>query len=322
MANKSDLKNTTSGTVAAYFTSGQDAQAAITDLLDNGFSAGDVGAAFHSGRQVGGLRGEGSGVGDDRNAGDLETRSSSGTVSAAAGVAGPASSSSAVTPAGLQTGAGTITSGAGRPGPIPGSEIPSSLPTKIPSTLPSDAEATAGERARADATYYPGTGGIHDKRQEQDESWWNKLKHVFGGENTGEGAPRRREAVSDKSSVNFGTGEGHLGVYPDSDYAYSSHAFESVFAGMGVPGDRARYLSSQIGRGGAIVTVNAGARVAQAEGIFERHNGEIRYETAVVIHAESGASESARVEIFGQVQQVYSDYEQPESGVAERRKVS
>jgi hypothetical protein len=327
MANESKRKNTAQGTIAAYFTNGHDAQEAITDLLDNGFSASDVGAAFHSGgSQVGGVRGAGSGVADDRDAGDLQARSSSGTVSAAA-VAGPASSSGAVTPAGLQTGAGTITTGAGRPGPIPGSEIPSSLPTKIPSTLPSEAEMAATERARADATYYPGTGGIHDTRREEGESWWDKLKHIFSGESTTAGVQRRREAVSDKSSVNFGTGEGHLGVYPG--YAYSSQAFESVFAGMGVPVDRARYLSSQIGRGGAIVTVNAGARVAEAEGILERHDGEIRYETAVVIHAESGASESARVEIFGQVERAYPgyagpDYAQPNSGVVGvgRRKVS
>lgn len=317
MTNEIGLKNAMEGTVAAYFTSGQDAHLAITELLDNGFSTADVGAAFHSG------------ISEGRIAGSTETNlnvrsTGSGTVGTAAAVAGPASNTGAVTPAGLQTGGGTITSGAGRPGPIPGSDIPNSLPTEIPSALPTAADVRA-ERAQADAKYYPGTGGIHETRHEEDESWWTKLKHIFSSDSSEGTRGSRREVVADKSSTNFGTGEGHLGVYPEQGYPYSVDAFESVFAGMGVPQERAHYLSGQIDRGGAIVTVVAGNQVAKAERILERNHGEIRYETGTVERGEvwqDGAP--ARVEIFGRVQRAYPGYSRP-GGVAsevERRRVS
>ncbi len=313
MTNEIGLKNTADGTVAAYFRSGQDAHLAITELLDNGFSAGDVGAAFHSGISEGRIAGSAEA--------DLNVRSTgSGTVGSAAAIAGPASNTGAVTPAGLQTGGGTITSGAGRPGPIPGSDIPGSLPTEIPSSLPTAADVRT-ERAQTDAQYYPGTGGIHETHHEEDESWWTKLKHIFSSDSSEGTRVGRREAVADKSSTNFGTGEGHLGVYPEQGYLYSGDAFESVFAGMGVPQERAHYLSGQIGRGGAIVTVTAGAQVAKAEQILERHHGEIRYEAGTVERGEvwqDGAP--ARVQIFGRVQRAYPGSSRPGGVVPEMEK--
>lgn len=328
-----DWKNQEKGVIVAYFADGEDAHLAITELLDSGFSAGDIGAVFHSGRASVSASATGEAVNDVK----IRSTVSPGTAGSGSGISGAASDTSAVTPAGLSTGAGTATSGASRPGPIPGGEIPGDLPTNIPSTLRSEAEVAA-QPARAS---YAATGSVRNPvvrntvRHDEGGSWWDRLKHVFGGESAEEKARERREAVADKSSTNFGTGEGHLGVYPEYDYAYSSSAFESAFAGMGLSPERARYLSGQIGRRGAIVTVSAGSRSALAEQILERNNGErnngqIRYEAGSVVSEDAGQKgEPVRVEIFGEVQRIYPRYVGPGTARAgsaapevERRKVS
>ena len=293
------------GTVAAYFTNGEDAHRAITDLLEQGYGSREIGAAFHSGESsLQASPSSTSGLG--KNDSPTRSASRSGTT-----VAGAESDTNAVTPSGLSTGGGTVISGAASPGPIPGSDLPSNLPKQVPNELVSD----AGRGGAATSKSVPATGGFHETRQH--ESWWTKLKHIFGGESTD--ATTRREPVSE-SSLNYGTGEGHLGTYENRDYSYSGSAFESSFSGMGIPRQHAQRISRELGRGGAVVTVSAGSRSADAEKIMERNHGAIRYEM------ESNAQESAwdagnqneRVEIFGEIHRVYRGYV-PEEEVRERK---
>jgi hypothetical protein len=291
-------------TVIGYFSDGEDAYRAINDLLGEGFRPSEIGAAFQS---------PGAAFEWDSNtAVDQEIRPAVGPNAPGAGstASGAASDSSAVTPAGLSTGGGTVTSGAERPGPIPGGEIPSGLPHSIPSTIPSTLHSSLPHQGMAQtANAYPATGGIHEAHKVS--GWWEKLTHVFGDENTSE--HNRRRTVADKTS-SFGTGEGHPAAYPEYDYAYSSEAFESAFFGMGIPSAQARELTSRIGRGGAIVTVDAGAMTVNAEQILERNHGSVRYEQAsapsslVSEHAWEEANGERRVQLFGRVQHVYPGY--------------
>lgn len=307
----------TGGTVAGYFASGDDALSAIDDLLEEGFSSGEIGAAFHgssSARSSSSLSARESA----RLVNDLPIRSAK-KLDTTAG--GPTSDDSSITPMGLSTGGGTIIAGAGAPGPIPGSDIPPDLPKVIPSELPSDADTRTTSSSQflrqAPTGDAPATGGFHELEQ---PGWWEKLKHVFGGSETD--AASRRQPVSDKSNLKFGTGEGHLGTYADRDYAYSGSAFESSFSGMGIPQQHAQRLSRELQRGGAVITVRAGARNRTAEAIMDRNNGIIRYESA------SRAGESARenekpdtrVEVFGEIHRVYPDYVR--SSDTRERKVS
>ncbi len=305
-----DTGNTTaSGTVAGYFASGDDAHRAINELLEEGFSSREIGAAFHGDSALRSSSAQASA----QAVSDIPTRSAS---AADATPAGAASGTNAVSPWGLSTGGGTVIAGASAPGPIPGGEIPSGLPSNIPSELASDtgnrtsrtyspesAQQTAGGNV-------PATGGFHETHDEtrKHESWWSKLKHVFGSEHTN--AAAKREPVSDKSSLNFGTGEGHLGTYADHDYAYSGAAFESSFSGMGIPQEHAQRLSRELGRGGAVVTVRAGSRNVAAEAVMERNHGTIRYESqsAAGESAWNSGNQEERVEIFGEVYRVYPAY--------------
>jgi hypothetical protein len=299
-------------TVVGYFADGEDAHRAINDLLTEGFRPSEIGAAFHT---TGTQAAKTSAMPVE----EIQPPVGPIAVNAGSSTAGAASDSSAVTPAGLSTGSGTATSGATRPGPIPGAEIPSGLPSTLPhtikSTLPSSLHPNpdapmAPPRANAS---YPATGGLHEVRKADTPGWWEKLTQKFS---SGDAAGVDRQSVSDKTSTNFGTGEGHLGAYPDYDYAYSSQAFESAFFGMGIPSTHARQLSGMIRRGGAIVTVDAAALNAEAEKIFERNNGTVRYEASDPSSPSSLASEDAweeangeaRVRLLGRVQQAYPGY--------------
>lgn len=87
-------------------------------------------------------------------------------------------------------------------------------------------------------------------------------------------------------------------------YPYSSSAFESSFAGMGIPVDHARRLARELRGGGAVVTVKGGSRAEAAEQIMERNHGRIRYESAPP-QMEMGTESGGRVDVFGEVHRVY-----------------
>lgn len=311
-------KTGTGGTVAGYFASGDDAHRAINELVEAGFGAREIGAAFHDGGLI-----QPSSVSNldniDQAADESRLLDETRTDSTAAGAA---SGTEAVTPMGLSTGGGTTISGAGAPGPIPGSEIPPELPRDVPSELGSDMsgstfsprQAPAAETSRSSTRESISTSRV----QRQEEGWWDKLKHVFGG---GEHeTSSRREPASEKSSQNYGTGEGQLNLTSGRDYAYSGSAFESSFSGMGIPQDHARSLARDLRRGGAVVTVRAGSKNASAEAIMERNHGVIRYESQVAPTESAWDSDNqqTRVEVFGEVYRVYPGYV-PEEDVRPRK---
>ena len=307
--------NSSRRTIVGYFADGEDAHRAINDLIAEGFRPSEIGAAFHSGMAS---------ATPPIPASEREIRPVVGPNAPGAGssTAGAASDSSAVTPAGLSTGGGTASSGAARPGPIPGAETPSGLPSMLPHTIHSTLPSTLHPNPDAPletapaAHSYPATGGFHEAPKSSGPNWWEKLKDVFGGESASTTKRARREAVADSTSTNFGTGEGHLGAYPDYDYAYSGAAFESAFFGMGIPPAHAKQLSARIRRGGAIVTVDAGAMNANAEQILERNGGAVAYEAGSASTPSTLATEDAweeanregRVQLFGRVQRVYPGY--------------
>lgn len=120
-----------SNTVAGYFSKAEDAHQAIQQLVDEGFRSDQIGAAFHSGpprstSQVGSAEV----VNDLPVRKDYEERGTS--------RAGATSGTEAVFPWGFYTGGGSPFAGASRPGPITGSDIPSSIPRELPSEFASE----------------------------------------------------------------------------------------------------------------------------------------------------------------------------------------
>ncbi|MGA8108880.1 MAG: hypothetical protein WBD46_00565 [Acidobacteriaceae bacterium] len=248
-------------TVVGYFSDGGDAYRAINELVDEGFLASEVGAAFRTPRATAG----GTGVENSRD--PISLRDLTETNPAVRGsVGGVGSHDEAVTPAGLAPGSGNAFPGAPTsPGPIPGAEIPSTLRHDLPEMLPHDLPSASTVRGTRDA-------------------WLGRLDERYGS-----------TAAERKSSQKFGTGEGRLNLVPE--HSYSAPAFETSFQGMGLGADEARRLSGELGRGGAVVTVRAGARSSLAEEILERNHGRVRIENAGTSARE--ADRESPVEVYG-----------------------
>jgi hypothetical protein len=260
-----------SSTVVGYFTNGEDAHQAIHALIADGFEASQIGAAFRTGTAPG--TGEVSGatlanVGMDVSYPDGELSSSGVTTSAA--------NETAVTPA-LGGGSGTGMAGAGKPGPITGSDLSHlNLPHEIESTLPHDELRSGPSQPVSGAGSY--AESYSEPVEHHQESWLDKLHHLFGGHKHAS-ATETVSGPTTKESQNFGTGEGNL-LITGANYTrpYSSSAFESSFGGMGIATGNSRHLALRLAGGGAVVTVTATGRVVDAETILERYNGVVRFE--------------------------------------------
>jgi len=342
--------------VIGLFGNGNDAQQAIGELREQGFKTNQIGAAFRE-TAVGSEFGNpernraqsNQGIQDVSVGHNLTDRSYSGSSSLDTGsLGGPASGSNAVTPAGLSTGSGTGVSGAGRPGPITGSDIPRSITNNDSEDLRSTSQREARENwqqesrqdrvmdiapggSGSDVTTLPNpTPGAPyneaerlNKDPHENESWWEKLKHLFTDD---ESTSTQRASDKAKSEAKFGTGEGDLGLtsdrsaaqadnYEDYDYAYSPADFEGSLTSLGLDPRQSRAFARELGARGAIITVAAGDRIADAERILERNNGRIRYEEDTAY--ESGTLENPvsstqgsydpreRIQLFGEVRRAY-----------------
>ncbi|WP_446745707.1 hypothetical protein [Silvibacterium acidisoli] len=299
MSDKYTDQTLTGTTVVAHFADGESAHRAILELRDMGFDTSTIGAAFHS----------------NPGGGTNEHFDTIGKVGSHFEAAGATSDTSAVTPSGLATGAGSTGAGASRPGPIPGGGIPSTLPHSIPSTIPSTLhpESVAPNTAKPISAVPAATGVRAD--------WSDRLNPIFSSEPTSssrkpvadpakEARKDEKAAVSaakaeEKSKSEFGTGQGRLGLEPVY-HPYSGAAFETSFSNMGATQSHARRVSQELSRGGAVVTVNAGSRLADAEQIIGRHNGVIRYEEGNAVTGESAYNATpARMELFGEMRRAY-----------------
>ena len=201
--------------VVGYFATGESAHHAINALIDEGFAPSEIGAAFHIGANPG------SDTTHDRQANlggslreELGTTNPSGEAQAQS-FGAPGSDTTPVQPGALGGGAGTIFSGAGRPGPISGSSLANSgLPSELKSTLPHQAPlAEGGHQVEAAPIYASHTA--HPTTHTH-ETWGEKLKHIFSSDKTSEKTSDQKhpadhttaKGVTTKESQNFGTGEG------------------------------------------------------------------------------------------------------------------
>lgn len=298
--NANENQNLTGTTVVAHFADGDDAHRAILELRDMGFDASTIGAAFHSN------------PGNTSEGKVNERFNTIGKIGSSSEAGGATSDTSAVTPSGLSTGAGSIGAGASRPGAIPGGEIPSTLPHLIPSMFDSSEPAAAGA-TRPNVSAPVATGVRTD--------WSDRLNPIFSSHETSSSreaaADPVKEAKKDekaamsaakaeaKSRSDFGTGEGRLGLEP-TYHSYSGAAFESSFARMGVEPAHARRVSQELASGGAVLTVKAGTRVTEAENVILHNHGVVRYEEGgAVADVAAYNSTPARMQLFGEMRRAY-----------------
>lgn len=289
-AQSSGLRGKTENFVVGYFADGGDASRAVHELIDEGFSAADMGAAFRTPRA--GER-EAAAVGEMKSVRELTETNPAMSGS----LGGPESDDRAVTPAGLSPGSGNSFPGApSRPGPIPGAEIPQTLPHDLPETLPHDLPSTLQSGGATTAA--------------ADDRWVEHLRRSWGSSSAETARNRNSVRASDQK---FGTGEGTLGLYPD--YEYSESAFEGSFSDMGLKADVARRLSGELAGGGAVVMVRAGERASLAEDILSRNRGRVGFEMAGGTTLRA-ADRQSPVQVYGSMQEHYRASDK------ERRKAS
>lgn len=260
--------------IVGYFASGADASRAINELVDEGFVPAEIGAAFRSTR-----------MGMEVSEGGRGRSVIPENPALTGSLGGPASHDQAVQPAGLAPGSGNAFPAPAQPGPIPGSEIPSTLKHDLPHDLPSTL------RHEFEIGTAPAAPVMRERTGASDESRRERMRQVFAEDS--ETAKARRA-----SSMNFGSGEGHL--FPD--FEYSEPSFENSFVGMGLTARDARSLSGALNRGGAVVSVAPGGRASLAEAILERNHGRVRFENMASL---GETVDGNRVEIYGRMRNYY-----------------
>jgi uncharacterized protein (TIGR02271 family) len=124
------------------------------------------------------------------------------------------------------------------------------------------------------------TGG--EKKHEF--STWDKIKHWFSGD---EPEPYADERTRGDLAT-------HEITDPDAAAGYASSDLHGSFRSLDIPEERSRYFSHRLGRGqnGAVVTVNAGARRAEAEDILTQYGGDLATGAASYDYGETGYNTS------------------------------
>ena len=113
-----------------------------------------------------------------------------------------------------------------------------------------------------------GNSVVHDT-SENGASTWDKIKSWFSGEDAEPYADERLQRDPAQQEV-IPPSERYDEGYDDTSDLHGS------FTAMNIPAERARYFSHRFGRSehGAVVTVQAGDRKAEAESILNRYNAD------------------------------------------------
>lgn len=276
--------------IVGYFADGANAYRAINELMDEGFDRSEIGAAFRPlAADVGRIKPEAE-TGGVRELAERNPATSG-------SVGGAASHDQAVQPAGLAPGSGNAFPAPVGPGPIPGGELPRTLPHDLRHQLPTD-EELAAQGARSGNSRREAPAG-------PTEDWREGVDRAFADD-----SERGSRPAGSSSNLKFGTGEGHL--FSDNDYLEPE--FENSFVGMGLSSADARGFSGSLSRGGAVVSVSPADRAYLAEAILERNHGRVRFEEPVSGGQILG---EPRVRVYGRLRNYYRG-----GGDWQRRKAS
>jgi uncharacterized protein (TIGR02271 family) len=131
------------------------------------------------------------------------------------------------------------------------------------------------------------------------ESAWDKVKNFFSSDPVEPYADER--ARGDFASHEITTGND-----------YSREDVRGSLTGLSVPEERSRYFGHRFGRGeqGAVVTVNAPGREAEAERILTENGGDLGNDYAGYDYSDDNANMAAgeqRIQLLGEVLRVHKD---------------
>lgn len=115
-------------------------------------------------------------------------------------------------------------------------------------------------------------------------STWDKVKHWFSGE---EPEPYADERTRGDLAT-------HEITDPDAGSGYASSDLHGSFRSLDIPEEHSRYFSHRLGRdeNGAVVTVNAGTRRAEAEDILTQYGGDLASNASGYDYGDTGSNEA------------------------------
>ncbi|HEY3628878.1 MAG TPA: YsnF/AvaK domain-containing protein [Terracidiphilus sp.] len=137
-----------------------------------------------------------------------------------------------------------------------------------------------GSSSAAPAASTTTTTTARNQTKEHGSSTWDKVKNWFSGD---EPEPYENERPR-------GDLAGREVIDPDAGSGYASSDLHGSFRYLDIPEDQSRYFSHRLERStdGAVVTVNAGARRAEAEQILTQYGGDLATNASTYDYGETG----------------------------------
>ena len=138
---------------------------------------------------------------------------------------------------------------------------------------------------------------------EKTEGTWTRIKNFFeGGDVEPYADESRRGELASREVTSY-----------DSD-EYGTQDVHGTLSGLSVPEERSRYFGHRLGQGseGAVVTVNAAGREAEAESILTLNGGDLGGSAANYDYSRTGDTKTAtegtqRIQLLGEVLRVHKD---------------
>lgn len=154
-----------------------------------------------------------------------------------------------------------------------------------------------------------GTGATSKESKSNHEGMWDKMKDFFEG--------RSAEPYADeKAKGDLATREVTDDPYAaGDDYRYDHSDVHESLNSMSIPEERSKYFGHRFGtsENGAVVTVKAGDRAAEAEEILRRNGGDLGENAGSYAYPESGPAATAQVndtqniQLLGEVLRVHKE---------------
>jgi uncharacterized protein (TIGR02271 family) len=161
--------------------------------------------------------------------------------------------------------------------------------------------------------------------KEKATSTWDKIKSMFQGNEAEPYADERTQGDLANREITQNPGDVNRSAANQNDRQeqydqYDTSDIHGSFTGLNIPEQRSRYFQNRLtsSRNGAVVTVNAGDRIPEAESIFRQYNADLgdNADTYNYSETETGSSqqlgqgqgqEQNNIQLLGEVLRVHKD---------------
>lgn len=147
------------------------------------------------------------------------------------------------------------------------------------------------------------------------ESMWDKVKNFFeGGDVEPYADEKRRGDLASREVTSTGYDNASTGYGYEDAYSAGSNDFRNTLSGMSVPEEHSRYFGHRFenSQNGAVVTVNAQGREAEAERILEDAGADLGsnaadYDYSANQNTNVNTTDNQRIQLLGEVLRVHKE---------------